>query len=58
MSRVNCLPALRRFLAPVAILALWLPGPAALAAADGEAGSEPTGPAAGSVCAKLVFCQS
>ena len=45
MSRVNCLPALRRFLAPVALLALWLPGPAAAAAAEGEDGIEPTGPA-------------
>jgi len=45
MSRVNCLPALFRFLAPVALLALWLPGPAAAAAAEGEDTAEPTGPA-------------
>jgi len=45
MSRVNCLPALCRFLAPVAILALWLSAPAAAAAAGEEGGIESTGPA-------------
>ena len=45
MSLVNCLPALCRFLAPVALMALWLPGPAAAAAAGEDDGIESTGPA-------------
>ena len=44
MSRVNCLRALCRSLLPVALLALWWPGPAAAVAAEGD-GGEAAGPA-------------